>query len=38
MTNRNYEILSGDTVVAVWQDNKLDILNEALLPFLHLQE
>ena len=32
MTNRNYEILSGDTVVAVWQDNKLNIVNEALLP------
>ncbi|MBQ8289740.1 MAG: hypothetical protein IJY01_02585 [Clostridia bacterium] len=32
MTKRNYEILSGDTVVAVWQDNRLNIINEALLP------
>ena len=32
MSNRNYEILSGDTVVATWQDNKLNIVNEALLP------
>ena len=32
MSNRNYEILSGDTLVAVWQDNKLNIVNEPLLP------
>ena len=32
MTNRNYEILSGDTLVATWQDNRLDVMNEALLP------
>jgi len=32
MTDRNYEILSGDTLVAVWKDNKLTVLNEALLP------
>ncbi len=32
MTNRNYEILSGDTLVAIWQDNRLNIINEALLP------
>ena len=32
MTNKSYEILSGDTLVAVWQDNKLTVVNEALLP------
>lgn len=32
MADRNYEILSGDTLVAVWQDNRLNILNEKLLP------
>ena len=32
MSNRNYEILSGDTVVAIWQENKLTVVNEALLP------
>ena len=32
MSNRNYEILSGDTLVAVWQNNQLNIINEALLP------
>ena len=32
MINLNYEILSGDTVVAIWQDNKLNIVNETLLP------
>ena len=32
MTNRNYEILSGDTVVAVWQDNNLNVVNQTLLP------
>ena len=32
MTNRNYEILSGDTVVAVWQDNNLTVVNQVLLP------
>ncbi|MBQ7789615.1 MAG: HipA domain-containing protein [Clostridia bacterium] len=32
MTNRNYEILSENTVVAIWQNNKLNVLNEALLP------
>ena len=32
MTNRNYEILSGDTVVAVWQDNNLTVVNQELLP------
>ena len=32
MTNRNYEILSGDTLVAVWENNKLSVIDEALLP------
>lgn len=32
MTNRNYEILSGDTLVAMWKDSKLTVINEALLP------
>ncbi len=32
MTNRNYEILSGDTLVAVWKNNMLTVLNETLLP------
>ena len=32
MTDRNYEILSGDTLVAVWSNNKLTVINEALLP------
>ena len=29
---RNYEILSGNTVVAVWSDGSLTVKNEALLP------
>lgn len=29
---KNYEILSGNTVVAVWQDGNLDVINEDLLP------
>ena len=32
MSDRNYEILSGDTLVAIWQDDKLNVVNEALLP------
>ncbi len=32
MTDRNYEILSGDTLVAVWNNNKLSVINETLLP------
>ncbi len=28
----NYEILSGDTVVAVWQNGNLDVINKDLLP------
>ncbi len=29
---RSYEILSADTLVAVWQNNSLTVVNEALLP------
>lgn len=29
---KNYEILSGNTVVAVWQNGNLDVINEDLLP------
>ena len=32
MAYKNYEILSGETVVAVWENNQLTVLNEALLP------
>ena len=32
MSNRNYEILSGNMVVAIWQDNKLTVMDETLLP------
>ena len=32
MTNRNYEILSGNTVVAVWKNNELNTINQDLLP------
>ena len=32
MTDRNYEILSGDTLVAIWNNNQLSVVNEALLP------
>ena len=32
MTDRNYEIFSGETLVAVWQDHRLTVLNDALLP------
>ena len=32
MKDRHYEIFSGDTAVAVWKDQKLTVLNEALLP------
>lgn len=32
MVDRNYEILSGETIVAVWQDHRLTVLNGALLP------
>ena len=37
MDKRNYEILSGDTLVAKWQNGNLEIINESLLPlFLYL--
>ncbi len=32
MEKKYYEILSGDTVVAVWQDSSLSVINENLLP------
>ena len=32
MAERNYEIMSGDTLVAVWKNNGLTVVNEALLP------
>ncbi len=32
MNKRNYEILSGDTLVAIWQNHCLEIVNEDLLP------
>lgn len=32
MGNRNYEIFSGDTLVAIWQGGVLTVKNEALLP------
>ncbi|MBE6871657.1 MAG: hypothetical protein E7491_06850 [Ruminococcaceae bacterium] len=32
MNKRNYEILSGDTVVAVWENDILTVKNERLLP------
>ena len=32
MTERNYYIMSGDTVVAKWENGELTVLNEALLP------
>lgn len=32
MDKKNFEILSGDTLVAVWQNNKLEIINNELLP------
>ena len=33
MTYSNYEILSKDTVVAKWMNNKLEVLNQDMLPF-----
>jgi len=32
MDKKNYEILSGDTLVAKWTDGNLEIINETLLP------
>ena len=29
---KNFEILSGDTVVAIWKDRELEVLNNELLP------
>lgn len=34
MTNRNYEIFSGDEIVAIWKDNLLTIINDKLLHLL----
>lgn len=31
-TNSNYYIMSADTITAEWSDNKLTVVNEALLP------
>lgn len=33
MKNKSFEILSADTVVAVWKDGQLTVVNDALLPF-----
>lgn len=32
MDKKNFEILSGDTLVALWQNNNLEIINNNLLP------
>ncbi len=32
MNKKSFEILSSDTVVAVWNDGELTIVNDALLP------
>ena len=32
MKNKSFEILSGDTFVALWQDEKLTVVDDALLP------
>lgn len=32
MNKKSFEILSGDTIVAVWNDGQLEIVNDALLP------
>ena len=32
MDKRNYEILSGDVLVAVWKENCLEVVNETFLP------
>ena len=34
--DRNYEIFSGNECVAIWENTRLTVLNEALLP-LHLR-
>lgn len=33
MNKKSFEILSADTVVAVWNDGQLTVVNDALLPF-----
>lgn len=32
MENRNYELLSSDTLVAVWKNGTLTVINDSLLP------
>ena len=32
MSSRNYEIMNRNTIAAIWQNNTLTVLNEALLP------
>ena len=32
MAMKDYYVMSGDTVVAKWEDGELTVLNEALLP------
>ena len=32
MDKNNYEILSGNTLVAIWQEKKLKVIDKALLP------
>ena len=32
MDKRDYEIFSGETLVAVWESNRLRVVNETLLP------
>ena len=32
MDKRHYEILSGDILVAIWKENRLEVVNETLLP------
>lgn len=39
MPDRNYEIMSGDTLVALWKESKLIVLNESLLPlYLYINQ
>ncbi len=38
MDRDNYEILSGDTLVAIWQNRQAEIVNEALLPLFFKRE
>ena len=32
MNKRSYEILSGNVLVAIWKENRLEVINETLLP------